>query len=345
MRTFLSVVPALLLVSAAAHASLFSNFVIFGDSLSDDGNAYLATGHATPAPPNYTVETPFLPIPLGRFTDGPDTNPAGTEGGLWHEVLAGLLGQAPATPFLAGGTDFAVGGAQVLQDVPASPQAIPSLQSQVGLYLSGVGNHPDPNALYIFWGGANDLYSAVETPGETAAGIASTETQMVASLGSDIGALAAAGAKNFLWLDLPQLATTPRGAFDSTQVSSPVAAAFANASTQFASDVMSESALLAATLGIHVADLDIYTLYQQILANPAAFGYTNVTGFAQGDPSANPDHYLFWDFPSHPTTTGHALIGEAADRSVLATFTPEPATFAMAGAVLLLGLYARRRRS
>ena len=341
MRTLFSATLALLLAAAAANATLFSNFVVFGDSLSDNGNAFIATGGTTPAPPNYTT----VPGGLGRFTDGPDTTPAGTPGGLWHEVLAGLLGEPVAAPFLLpGGTNYAVGGAQVLHDVPASPQPIPSLQSQVGLYLTSVGGHADPNALYILWGGANDLYSAVETPGETASQIAGIEIQMIASLGSDIGALAAAGAKDFLWLDLPQLATTPRGAHDASLVSPGVATAFTNASTDFAADVMSESSKLDAALGVRVADVNIFALYQQILANPGAFGYTNVTGFAQGNPAANPDHYLFWDFPSHPTTTGHALIGEAADAAVLATFAPEPGTCAMAGAALLLGVWIRRRK-
>lgn len=340
MRTLLSVVLALFFISAAAQASLFSSFVVFGDSLSDNGNAYIGTGGTIPSPPSYTT----IPGGLGRFTDGPDTTPAGTPGGIWHEVLAGLLGAPVAAPFLVpGGTNYAVGGAQVLQDVPQGPLTIPSLQSQVGLYLQSVSDHADPNVLYILWGGANDLYSAVETPGETAAGIATIETQMIASLGSDIGALAAAGAKDFLWLDLPQLATTPRGAHDVSLVSPGVATAFTNASTDFAGNVMSESALLDAALGVRIADVNIYALYQEILADPAAFGYTNVTGFAQGNPTANPDQYLFWDFPSHPTTTGHALIGEAADAAVLATFVPEPATFAMAGAVLLFGVWKRRK--
>jgi outer membrane lipase/esterase len=341
MKAHRSALVVSILAATAAQASVFSQFVVFGDSLSDNGNAFIATGGTLPAPPNYTT----IPGGLGRFTDGPDTTPVGTPGGIWHEVLSGLLGEPVATPFLLpGGTNYAVGGAQVLQDVPASPQPIPSLQSQVGLYLNSVSGHADPNALYILWGGANDLYSAVETPGETAAQIAAIETQMVVSLGADIEGLALAGAKDFLWLDLPQLATTPRGAHDSSVVSAQVATAFANASTQFAADVMSESLFLDSSLGVRIADTDIYALYQKILADPVAYGYTNVTGFAQGNPAANPDHYLFWDYPSHPTTTGHALIGEAADASILATFVPEPATFAMAGVVMLLGAFARRRR-
>lgn len=329
MGKFRSAVCAALLCAGAAHAALFSQLVIFGDSLSDNGNAYIATRGAEPAPPLYTA---------GRFTDGPDTLPAGTAGGLWDEVLASLLGEPAVTPFLAGGTNYAVGGAQVLANVPGpGGLTIPSLQTQEGLYLTSTGGVADPNALYVFWGGANDLYGAVETPGETAAEVAATETAAVGSLATDIGALAADGAKNFLWLNLPQLATTPRGEAD------PLNAALAAASTQFATDVTNETALLEASLGVRIADVNIYGLYQSILADPAAYGYTNVTTPAQGNPLANPNQYLFWDFDSHPTTTGHLLIGEVADAAVLSTFTPEPATWAFAAVGLLLLARARRR--
>ena len=191
---------------------------------------------------------------------------------------------------------------------------------------------------YILWGGANDLYGAVETPGETAAGVAATETAVINSLVSDIGLLTAAGARDFLWLNLPQLATTPRGEAD------PLNAALSQASAQFRSDVASESALLDASLGVRIADVDVYGLYQSILANPAAFGYTNVTTPAQGL-NVNPDQYLFWDLPSHPTTTGHRLIALSADTAVVNTFAPEPATWAFTAGGLLLLAWARRSRS
>ena len=331
------VVLVLFISAAAAYGSSFTKLVIFGDSLSDNGNAYIATMGAIPAPPAYTV----FPTGLGRFTDGPDTTPAGTGGGLWHEVLATALGTPTAQPFLAGGTNYAVGGAQILADVPAVPQPIPSLASQIGLYLTSTGGVADPNALYVIWGGSNDLYHALETPGETSAQIAATEQQMAASLSADITALALSGAHNFLWLNLPQLATTPRGAFDILNTPG-LGPAFAAASTQFQSDVAARSMLLASGLGVSITELDIYALYQAIQANPAAYGYTNVTTPANLDPAANPDEYLFWDFPSHPTTTGHRIIGQAAFAALQSTAVPEPATWTFAGAGLLLAICYRR---
>src|SRR5581483_7461050 len=97
MRKPVAFVFIALLYASVAQAALFSQFVIFGDSLSDNGNAYIGTGGATPAPPAYTI---------GRFTDGADTFPAsptaGVPGLIWHEVLSGILGEPETAPFLAG---------------------------------------------------------------------------------------------------------------------------------------------------------------------------------------------------------------------------------------------------
>ena len=122
----------------------------------------------------------------------------------------------------------------------------------------------------------------------------------------------------------------------------PLNAALAQASTQFRTDVATQSALLSQSLGVRIAVADIYTLYQNILANPAAYGYTNVTTPAQGLP-VNPDQYLFWDPESHPTTTGHRLVGLAAESAVASTFVPEPGTWVVSAGLLLLFVVRRVR--
>ena len=265
--------------------------------------------------------------PRGGSPTVPTRLPAGTPGGLWHEVLAGLIGEPVATPFLAGGSNYAVGGAKIL---PGDP-VIPSLAQQVGLALAASGGHADPNALYVIWGGANDLYGAVETPGQTPGGVAATETAMVNSLVSDIALLDAAGARNFLWLNLPQLShhsarcggSAERGARPGVH-----AVSYGCGDRDGAAD---------ADAGRADCGRGRVRALPAILANPAAYGYTNVTTPAQGL-AVNPDQYLFWDLPSHPTTTGHRLIGLDAESAVLDTFAPEPATWVVgAGLILLVG--------
>src|SRR6185312_7151469 len=81
-------IAATLLYSATVAASQFSQVVVFGDSLSDDGNISLANDPA--------VQPPL------RFTTNPGT--------VGIEHLASNLGLTLA-PSLTGGTDYAWGGA------------------------------------------------------------------------------------------------------------------------------------------------------------------------------------------------------------------------------------------
>ena len=71
-----------------AYTALFA----FGDSLSDAGNDWIADGHTDPVSPYYQ----------GHFSNGL----------TWVEDLSNMLGLGTLTPSLAGGHDFAFGGAE-----------------------------------------------------------------------------------------------------------------------------------------------------------------------------------------------------------------------------------------
>ena len=58
------------------------------------------------------------------------------------------------------------------------------------------------------------------------------------------------------------------------------------------------------------------------MANPADYGFTNVTGSAINS-SLNGNGYLFWD-AEHPTTAADAYVAQLAAQSV-----PEPSTLLM----------------
>lgn len=79
-------------------------------------------------------------------------------------------------------------------------------------------------------------------------------------------------------------------------------------------------------------------MFQNIIADPGAYGLTNVTDPAYLDPNYNGQGYLFWD-TIHPTTEIQAVIGAAAFATV-----PEPSslTLVLIAAPLLL---AWRRRA
>ena len=92
-----TLVLGLSLVPVLAAAGPLREVVVFGDSLSDSGNVFVATeavlAEAIPVSPPYFQ---------GRFSNGP----------VWVDILAEKLG-LQLRPFLQGGTNFAFGGAAV----------------------------------------------------------------------------------------------------------------------------------------------------------------------------------------------------------------------------------------
>src|SRR5262245_57651757 len=302
-----------LVTSSIVSAGTFSAFIVMGDSLSDTGNAFRATsavpGSAVPVSPPYF---------RGRFANG----------FMWIEDLANALG-LQITPSLAGGTNFAFGGAKTGFDVHDLFQhdlgiAIPSLRTQVTAYRATLLDptltdptrmQPAPaDALYVVWGGANDLRDAISqgTQGTTPDQIAS---DAVGNLVDVIRTLQSFGAIYFLVPNLPNLGLTPH------QVAHGPAAMQLGAALSTAFNSALERALqqLETTLPVQIARLDIATHFQEITANPQRFGVANVTEacisgdpFAPGTVCANPDSYIFWDAIGHPTAVAQALIADFA---------------------------------
>ena len=314
---------ALLLTSSVASAGPFSSIVVMGDSLSDMGNVFRATstapGSAIPVSPPYFQ---------GRFSNGV----------MWIEDLATALG-LQITPSLAGGMNFAFGGAKTGPDLRDLFQrdigiVIPSLHTQVTTYRLTLLDptltdptrlRPAPaDALYVVWGGANDLRDAIQqgTQGASPAQIAG---DAVGNIVDVIRTLQSFGAIYFLVPNLPDLGLTPQ------QVAlGPAAMQLGTAlSTAFNSALERALQQLETTLPVQIARLAIATHFQEVAANPQQFGITNVTEaclsgdpFAPGTVCANPDSYIFWDAIGHPTAVAQALIADFA----LAALPPLVAT-------------------
>src|SRR5271155_3416349 len=83
--------------ATASAASTSNNVIIFGDSLSDVGNAY-AAGNTALVPPNYVT---------GEYTDGTTTTPRSAISGLWIEQLAASGGWTRPRASSSGGFDYA----------------------------------------------------------------------------------------------------------------------------------------------------------------------------------------------------------------------------------------------
>jgi len=320
--------PPLALVVAAlaampASAGPYDTFVVFGDSLSDNGN------NASP---------PFNLFDPGQTITGNTYIPSSTyaphtysNGPVWASDFAATIG-LPLAPSLAGGTDFAFGGATT--GTPGPVNGFPfSLLAQSGQYLGATGNHASANGLYVIAGGGNDARAALTAIGGGASipgTILSTANSFAANVGSIVDALQAAGAQHIVVWDAPNLGLAPAVA-----AGGPLTVGLAN--TLATSMNAALAARLAGEAG--VTTFDIFGLGTQIAANPALFGFSNVSDACGAVNGANCDQYAYWD-GIHPTAATHRVIADA----FLAVAVPEPETWVLlAGGLAALGAISRRR--
>ena len=237
-------IAATLLFSAAASASQFSKVVVIGDSLSDAGNLSLALGSPTPS----------------RFT----TNPGFTA----PEMVASGLG-LPVKASLLGGTDYAFGGAGLVNNSSAGP--IPTLPQQLQMYLAANGGAADSHALYSVWGGANDIFYLTATSSNPNVLAAGTQAAAQTELGL-IGALQTAGAKYAVVYNLPDIGKTPSG-----MAGGAAASAGATQLSVLFNGQLNSGLIDLSSKGMNIIPVNSFALLNEVIANPAAYGFSNVT--------------------------------------------------------------------
>jgi phospholipase/lecithinase/hemolysin len=295
-----------------AQAPTFTQVIVFGDSLSDDGNI----AHRARDLVGFSYPSRNFNYSDYRFTDDTNTSPAANlYVGTWHEQLEKtFLGLAVAKNSLDGGTDYAFGGATTkdgTQDRTIinnpfpfgggdSTITIDNMGKQINDYLAS--HATDPNALYILWGGGNDLFDDF-----SAQNVTNTATRV----GMLIIRLANAGARNFLVPNVPPLGAVPNSFGDPNRVAG-LDQASASYRTQLSSAVGSVVRGFAGNgITIHLYNLDVWLGVIRVLGQPAKYNFVNTIDSAQGASGVNPDQYLFWD-DIHPTTGGdHELANEA----------------------------------
>ncbi|MCQ4300422.1 autotransporter domain-containing protein [Pseudomonas songnenensis] len=283
--------------TATANSGPFSQFVVFGDSLSDAGTF-----------PDMLSPT----FDALRFTNriGPTYGPGEAYAEVGTQQLASLLGlqSNPATPLVrpdTGGTNYAVGGYrtdEILNSITSSSD--PGAGPRPG-YLARY-TRADANALYYLNGGGNDIFQGRD---------------MVAAardLAAGVGALQAAGARYIIVSDLPDVGTTPLGAFSGQT------AAFNLLSDQFNAELASR---LQAQGGNYVL-VNNRLLLSEVRADLAAFGFApNVAQtavcfdsssstpclpdptYGLGGIAPDPSRLMFND-GVHPTTAVHQISAD-----------------------------------
>ncbi|HBU63393.1 MAG: hypothetical protein CMH91_00275 [Oceanicaulis sp.] len=258
---------------------------VFGDSLSDTGNVFLAAGAG--APPVYFN---------GRFSNGP----------VWHEYLTGDT--LALSPFLTGiigdasnGINFAHGGARTygFASSPGGP-ILPGSIEQAQFYAAGVANGsiaaPTSSDIFSIWIGGNNFLSALS-------GAPLDINQGVADIQQTLTTLASAGARRFVLFGVPPIGT-------SVEAPAPFDAQFDQAAAQFNLGLRSVDAAISAQFGADVLYINVEDLLLDLYADPAAYGFSEVRTdcVSQGLLlDACPADWSDYD-GIHPTTQSHAVL-------------------------------------
>ncbi len=283
---------ALALLASTASAQT-GRVVSFGDSLSDTGNLFAFTGR------------PPAPYAGGRFSNGP----------VWIEQGFGpFAGFTPLPPSPNGGNvNYAFGGARTDNANPGGTPIPLGLPAQIATF-AGTGGRFAPGDLAAVWVGANNVFQAIEAPGATQASIGAAAATAATDVARSVAGLAPLGARTVAVLNLPDLGRTP--SFIALGGTAQGAATFG---TAVFNGTLAGALPAAAATGLNVVQVDVFSTFQAVTANPGAFGFTNVTQACIQVPScvaggpAVQNGFLFWD-GVHPTTAGHRLVAQVVDQ-------------------------------
>lgn len=304
MQSALKPLAATVLLTCATDAAIaddgpFSQFVVFGDSLSDAGTF-----------PDVSSPT-FDGL---RFTNrtGPTYGPGEAYGEVGTQRLASMLGlqSQSATPVLrpdSGGTNYAVGGYRTDEILDSITRA--SDPTGATPYPGYLTENPrvDSNALYYLNGGGNDIFQGRD--------MVTAASDLVAG----VGALQAAGARYIIVSDLPDVGSTPLGTVNNA------IDAWNGLSTTFNNELASR---LQAQGGNYVL-VNNRLLLAEVRADLAAFGFDpNVPQtavcfdpssstapclpdptYSIGGTAPDPNRLMFND-GVHPTTAVHQISAD-----------------------------------
>ena len=302
MSKYLLPVIILLLGLRLAEAADPSRLIVFGDSLSDSGNAFVMT-HNVSFPPFELI--PSAPYARGglHFTNGP----------TWVELLGRRmhLGLSTGPALLAPRifSNYAVGAARARQVGTAS------LATQVGWFLHDTGSVAPSDALYIVYLGNNDIRDALTALSTDPSGAASGAilVEALSVLRDNLLALYGAGARRFLIPNAPNLALVPAVRLQTPQAQG----AALWLTTNFNLGLAQLLSGLEGSVPVKITRLDIFALLDEVVAQPGSFGFADVEHSCitpdtlRGAYCVSPDSYLFWD-GVHPTRSGHAVLAQRA---------------------------------
>jgi phospholipase/lecithinase/hemolysin len=303
---------------AATAARAYDAEYVFGDSLSDNGNAAQTSNDPYPDPPSYHYAYTNGPVAVAVLAQSlglPALEPS-----LWATNFTDVNGLFP--PGFTSGTNYAFAGATA--NLVGYANFYWNLPQQVSAYTAHVNNVADPSALYVIMIGGNDVINATLgglTDTYLAAGVTSEVTQ--------ITTLADDGARNFLIVNVPNVGLIP------LLSGIPGAPTLATSYSQFYdATLQTELDGLALPAGDALHEFNLYDYNATILANAESHGFTNTTDPCYSNAPAtdasmtgcslsNIDSFIYWN-DVHPTGAVQALWAQGMEQAV-----PEPTTWSM----------------
>lgn len=289
---------ALLSCSVAAPAlaqSLdYSSLLVFGDSLSDTDNLKNISA----------ASRPTAPYVNGRFSNGP----------VWAEDYAANTGITLDSR--------AYGGAR------ASRTTAIDLTAQVTSYLASNSSIASDQLVGI-WIGGNDYIAVLsQTQTNATAAVQAAVTATATAVATQASNLQAAGAQNFILLNLP-----PMGSIPLTSSLSAADKASANTLSDLHAAAISNVAANLRAQGANAIIVDINTLFRDMLARPSAYGFSNTTipcyapvgangalvATGACATSAGAAATVFFD-ALHPTQAAHAIVAQFVEGTLSASY-------------------------
>ena len=236
MLTLLLFFTALFALPATANeAPTFNQIVIFGDSLTDNGNLYRAFLGIMPKPPYYQ----------GRFSNGP----------TWADVADKYFAEKHNITT----ENYAVGGETVILRNPFEGHLPYAFKNSLDSYYFHTLFKDKSHTLFIIWLGANDYLQGAKNPEEATSAV-------ITMLQKDIDSLIAAGAKNFLILNLPDMAVTPMAATGSMSDNLHQLSLLHNNKLQAAIDATQKQ-----HQDITIRSLNVFGIYEDMIKNLDAY--------------------------------------------------------------------------
>lgn len=220
----------------------FDTMVIFGDSMSDNGNLYRYLWYQLPVSPPYYE---------GHFSNGP----------VWVEQLYNTY--YPGEDDQEGFQDYAVGGAGAVLSLKAKLPYTLGIEISNYLYWHTYGKKE--TTLYTIWIGANNYLNAPKN-------VESITESVADAIGDAVERLIDNGGNKFLVVNMPNLAQVPYA----EQSSNPfILASLVQAHNDKLATKVKELQMKYSEATI--VYFDIYSFFNQALNHPGDYGITNTT--------------------------------------------------------------------